>query len=51
MLDASSRANVLRMLKGVQNAAGCAMLVVTHDRAAAEKIADRVLAMQNGAPV
>ena len=51
MLDASSRANVLRMLKGVQNAAGCAMLVVTHDRAAAEKIADRVLIMKNGAPV
>ena len=47
-LDASGRANLLRLLKGMQNAAGCAMLVVTHDPHAARKIADRVLLLKAG---
>ena len=47
-LDASGRANLLRLLKGMQNAAGCALLVVTHDPHAARKIADRVLLLKAG---
>ena len=48
MLDASSKANVLRMLKGLQNEAGCALLVVTHDLDSARKIADRVYVLRGG---
>ena len=47
-LDASGRANLLRLLKGMQNAEGCALLVVTHDPHAARKIADRVLLLKHG---
>lgn len=47
-LDASTKANVLRMLKGVQHSEGCALLVVTHDRMAAQKIADRIYLLQDG---
>ena len=32
----------------MQNAAGCALLVVTHDPHAARKIADRVLLLKAG---
>lgn len=46
-LDASSKANVLRMLKGLQNSQGCAMLVVTHDIEAARKIADRIYLLKD----
>lgn len=48
MLDASSKANVLRMLKGLQNMSGCAMLLITHDLESARKIADRVYLIQDG---
>ena len=48
MLDASSKANVLRMLKELQNKNGCAMLMVTHDLESARKIADRIYLMQEG---
>lgn len=48
MLDASSKANVLRMLKGLQNRNGCAMLLVTHDLDSARKIADRIYLIQDG---
>ncbi len=47
-LDASGRANLLRLLKGLQNAEGCALLMVTHDPHAARKIADRVLLLKHG---
>ena len=48
MLDPSTQANVLRLLKGLQNAKGFAMLYITHDLALARKIADRVYVMYNG---
>lgn len=48
MLDASSKANVLRMLKGLQNRNGCAMMLVTHDLDSARKIADRIYLIQDG---
>lgn len=48
MLDASSKANVLRMLKGLQNRKGCAMLIITHDLDSARKIADRVYLVEDG---
>lgn len=48
MLDASSKANVLRMLKGLQNSNGCAMLLITHDLESARKIADRIYLVQDG---
>ena len=48
MLDPSSRANLLRLLKGLQNARGFSMLMVTHDLAAAAKVADRVFRLEAG---
>ncbi|SHI23616.1 peptide/nickel transport system ATP-binding protein [Desulfosporosinus lacus DSM 15449] len=48
MLDSSTQANVLRLLKGLQNSLGFSMLYVTHDLALARKIADRVYVMQKG---
>lgn len=47
MLDASTKANMLRMLKGLQNEYGFSMLMVTHDIAAARKIADKVYLLFN----
>ena len=51
MLDPSTQANILRLLKGLQNAKGFAMLYITHDLALARKIADRVYVMQQGSLV
>lgn len=48
MLDPSTAANMLRLLKGLQNSQGFAMLFVTHDLALAQKIADRVYVMRRG---
>ena len=48
MLDASSKANVLRLLKSIQNKEGCAMLLITHDLESAKKIADRIYLVENG---
>ncbi len=48
MLDPSSAANVLRLLKGLQNSQGFAMLYITHDIALAQKISDKVYIMKNG---
>jgi peptide/nickel transport system ATP-binding protein len=48
MLDPSTQANVLRLLKGLQNTKGFAMLYITHDLALAQKIADRVYVMYKG---
>ncbi len=48
MLDPSTQANVLRLLKGLQNSKGFAMLYITHDLALARKIADRVYVMHKG---
>ena len=50
MLDSSSKVNLLRLLKGIQNARGFSMLIITHDIASAIKISDRIylLCSENG---
>lgn len=48
MLDPSTAANLLRLLKGLQNTEGFAMLYITHDLALAQKISDKVYVMRNG---
>ncbi|MGI5985186.1 MAG: ABC transporter ATP-binding protein [Clostridiales bacterium] len=48
MLDPSTQANILRLLKGLQNSKGFSMLYITHDLSLARKIADRVYIMKNG---
>ncbi|NLV86091.1 MAG: ABC transporter ATP-binding protein [Clostridiales bacterium] len=48
MLDPSTQANILRLLKGLQNSKGFSMLYITHDLSLAKKIADRVYIMKNG---
>ena len=47
MLDPSSCANVLRMLKTLQNLRGFAMLIITHDLEGAAKISDRIYLLKN----
>ncbi len=46
MLDPSTQANILRLLKGLQNSKGFAMLYITHDLTMAQKIADRIYVMR-----
>lgn len=48
MLDPSTAANLLRLLKGLQNTEGFAMLYITHDLALARKISDRIAVMRRG---
>lgn len=48
LLDVSSKANLLRMLKGLQNRRGLAMLMITHDLECAFKISDRILRVAGG---
>ncbi len=48
MLDSSTQANILRLLKGLQNKKGFAMLYITHDLSVARKIADMVYVMHQG---
>lgn len=47
-LDVSTAANVLRLLKGLQNRRGFAMIYISHDLTLALKIADRVAVMRSG---
>ncbi len=48
LLDPSTQANILRILKGLQNRKGFSMLYITHDLSLARKIADRVYIMKQG---
>ncbi len=48
MLDPSSAANLLRLLKGLQNLRGFSLLYITHDIALARKIADTAYVMSGG---
>lgn len=48
MLDPSTQANILRLLKKLQNEKGFSMLYITHDLAVARKIADRIYVMSEG---
>lgn len=47
MLDPSSKANLLRLLKSLQNSHGFSMLLVTHDLESALKVADRCLLLKD----
>ncbi len=48
MLDASTKANILRVLKEQQNRKGFSMLYITHDISIARKIADTAYIMRHG---
>ncbi len=48
MLDPSSKANLLRLLKGLQNEKGFSMLIITHDLTAAAKISERIYRLEDG---
>ncbi|MDR2295929.1 MAG: ATP-binding cassette domain-containing protein [Clostridiales Family XIII bacterium] len=48
MLDCSGKANLARMLKGIQNSAGFSMLMVTHDIFCALKMSDRIYLLRDG---
>lgn len=48
MLDPSNAANILRLLKGLQNTYGFSMLYITHDISLARKISDKVYVMRRG---
>ena len=48
MLDPSGKANLLRLLKGLQNSRGFSMLLVTHDLESALKVADRCFLLREG---
>lgn len=48
MLDPSNSANLMRLLKGLQNSFGFSMLFITHDLGLARKIADYVYVMKDG---
>ncbi|MDD2439643.1 MAG: ABC transporter ATP-binding protein [Methanosarcinaceae archaeon] len=47
-LDVSSSANVLRLLKGLQNRRGFAMIYISHDLSLTLKLADRIAVMDSG---
>ncbi|MDQ1254706.1 MAG: peptide/nickel transport system ATP-binding protein ddpF [Euryarchaeota archaeon] len=47
-LDVSTSANILRLLKGLQNRRGFAMVYISHDLSLTLKIADRIAVMDSG---
>ncbi len=48
MLDSSTGANILRLIKGLQNKFGFSMLFITHDLSLAQKISDKIYVMKKG---
>ncbi len=48
MLDVSTQANLLRMLKGLQYNCGFTMLYITHDLHLARKVAERIIVLHQG---
>lgn len=48
MLDVSTQANVLRLLKGLQSQKGFALLFITHDLNLGRKIADQLIVLDKG---
>ncbi|MGH2614321.1 MAG: ATP-binding cassette domain-containing protein [Thermomicrobiales bacterium] len=51
MVDASSRAEILNLLQGLQSERGVAFLYITHDIASARHFADRIAVMHVGSIV
>ena len=51
MIDASSRIEILDLLRGLQDERGVAFLYITHDIASARHFADRIAVMYRGAVV
>lgn len=47
-LDVSTSANILRLLKGLQNRRRFAMIYISHDLSLTLKIADRIAVMNSG---
>lgn len=48
MLDASTGANILRLIKGLQNSIGFSMIFITHDLSLAQKVSDKIYVMKKG---
>lgn len=48
MLDPSSKANIIRMLKGLQNKNGFSMILISHDLESVLKISDKIYVLNNG---
>jgi peptide/nickel transport system ATP-binding protein len=48
MLDASTGANILRLIKGLQNKIGFSMIFITHDLSLAQKVSDKIYVMKEG---
>lgn len=48
MLDPSTQANVMRLLKSIQQSRGLSVLFITHDEFLSRKIADRTLRISEG---
>lgn len=48
MLDVSTQANLLRLLKGLQNSSGFVMVFITHDLQLARKISERIIVLHHG---
>ncbi len=48
MLDVSTQANIMRMLKGLQYSRGFTMLYITHDLHLARKVAERIIVLHHG---
>jgi peptide/nickel transport system ATP-binding protein len=48
MLDVSTQANLLRLLKRLQNSKGFTMLYITHDLNLARKISERIIVLHHG---
>ncbi len=47
-LDVTVQAQILKLLKSIQQRMGMAILLITHDLSVVRKVADRVLVMQQG---
>ncbi|MCU6792802.1 ABC transporter ATP-binding protein [Paenibacillus sp. WQ 127069] len=48
MLDPSTQANVMRLLKRLQNEKGFSLIFITHNLSLARKVADRFIMMEQG---
>ncbi|HED23714.1 MAG TPA: dipeptide ABC transporter ATP-binding protein [Firmicutes bacterium] len=48
MLDVSTQANLMRLLKGLQYSFGFTMLYITHDLSLARKISERIIVLHEG---